>query len=387
MAVNVEHFLKQKYQEFQISEVLKTEELYDDISNIDLKNLLAILHQEFNRLFKYMFGKGNNHFNAIESRQLLAYIKLYEDLQYVLKDTGLSFKINDDYQNFIQQCKDFLKESGGSTIPTDLKRIRLIDYEPIFIMQRTVKVSTNESARRYPIKLIGKGSYASVFKYKDEFYDKNFIIKRANDELDEKELERFKKEFLTMKELKSPYVLDVYRYDDINKEYYAEYADETLCDFIDKNNSKLTTKQRKNIAYQVFKAFSYIHSKGYLHRDISLSNVLLITYDDVIVVKIADFGLVKEENSTLTSVDSEVKGSLNDSNLSIVGFSKYSIEYETYALTRLILFIMTGKRNLEKVENSKIKDFVLKGTNADINKRFKSVEEMKECFKNTFNDN
>lgn len=384
MAVNVEHFLKQKYQEFQISEVLKTEELYDDISNIDLKNLLAILHQEFNRLFKYMFSKGNNHFNAIESRQLLAYIKLYEDLQYVLKDTGLSFKINDDYQNFIQQCKDFLKESGGSTIPTDLKRIRLIDYEPIFIMQRTVKVSTNESARRYPIKLIGKGSYASVFKYKDEFYDKNFIIKRANDELDEKELERFKKEFLTMKELKSPYVLDVYRYDDINKEYYAEYADETLCDFIDKNNSKLTIEQRKNIAYQVFKAFSYIHSKGYLHRDISLSNVLLITYDDVIVVKISDFGLVKEENSTLTSVDSEVKGSLNDSNLSIVGFSKYSIEYETYALTRLILFIMTGKRNLEKVDNPKIKDFVLKGINPDISKRFKSVEEMKEYFKNTF---
>lgn len=387
MAVNVEHFLKQKYQEFQISGVLKTEELYNDITNIDFKNLLAILHQEFNRLFKFMYSKGNNHFNADESRQLISYIKLYDDMKNFLKESIYSFEIDIDYQELIKQCNEFLLPSGGSTIPDNLKRVRLKEYEPIFIMQRTVKVSTNESARRYPIKLIGKGSYASVFKYKDEFYDKNFIIKRANKELDEKELERFKKEFLTMKELKSPYVLEVYRYDDSKKEYYAEYADETLYDFIDKNNSKLTTKQRKNIAYQVFKAFSYIHSKGYLHRDISLSNVLLITYDDVIVVKIADFGLVKEENSTLTSVDSEVKGSLNDSNLSIVGFSKYSIEYETYALTRLILFIMTGKRNLEKVENSKIKDFVLKGTNADINKRFKSVEEMKECFKNTFNDN
>ena len=45
---------------------------------------------------------------------------------------------------------------------------------------------------------------------------------------------------------------------------------------------------------------------------------------------------------------------------------------------------MTGKRNLEKIDNQKIKKFVLKGINADINQRYKSVDEMKEWFKNTF---
>lgn len=384
MAIDIDFFLAQKYKEYQLSELVKTEDLYKDITQINLKNLFAILHQEFNRLFRFMYSKKNGHYNAFESRQLLEYIKLYEDIQYVLRNSSLSFKIIDDYEELIQQCKNFLVESGGSKIPSDLKHIVLLDYEPIFIMQNDIKVTRNKEDKRFPIDLIGQGAYALVFKCKDEFYDKNFVIKRAKSDLNSKELERFKKEYLTMKELKSPYVLEVYRYDEQKNEYYAEYADETLFDYISKNNNKLKIEERKNIVYQIFKAFSYIHSKGYLHRDISLTNVLLIYYDDVIVVKISDFGLVKEKNSTLTSTDSDVKGSLNDSNLDIIGFKNYSIEYETYALTRLILFIMTGKRNLEKIDNQKIKKFVLKGINADINQRYKSVDEMKEWFKNTF---
>lgn len=383
MSIDINYFLAQKYEEYQLSEVVKTEDLYKDISQINLKNLFAILHQEFNRLFRFMYSKRNGHYNAFESRQLLEYIKLYEDVQFVLRNSSFSFKIISNYEELIQQCKEFLVESGGSAIPNDLKHISLLDYEPIFIMQNAIKVTRNEE-KRYPIQLIGEGSYALVFKYKDEFYDKNFVIKRAKDDLTEKELERFKKEYSTMKELKSPYVLEVYRYDYDKNEYYAEYADETLFDYINKNNNKLKIEERKNIANQIFKAFDYIHGKGYLHRDISLTNVLLIHYEDVVIVKISDFGLVKEKNSTLTSTDSDVKGSLNDSNLDIIGFKNYSIEYETYALTRLILFVMTGKRNLEKIDNQKIKDFVLKGTNADINQRYKSVAEMRECFKNTF---
>ena len=97
-----------------------------------------------------------------------------------------------------------------------------------------------------------------------------------------------------MNELKSPYVLEVHRYDEEKNEYYMEYADETLKKFIERNNSTLTIKRRRAIAMQIFKGFSYIHSKGYLHRDISFTNVLLQHYEnDLTIVKISDFGLVK----------------------------------------------------------------------------------------------
>lgn len=384
MAVNIEYFLKQKYGKYQLQEVLKTEELYNDIDNAYLKKLFAILHQEFNRLFSFMYRKTNGHFNANESRELDEYIKLYEDMQYVLKETPLSFEINEDYKSLIEECKKFLVLSGGSPIPQNLIKIRLIEYEPIFTMTRTIKIANKVEEKCYPIQLIGEGSYAKVFKYKDDFYDKTFVIKQAKKELDKKELERFRKEFETLKKLKSPYILEVYNYDKEKNEYYAEYADQTLYDFITKNNNKISNDIRINIINQIFKAFSYIYSKGYLHRDISLTNVLLKIYDETIIVKVSDFGLVKEKNSNLTSTDSEVKGSLNDSNLAIIGFKNYSIEYETYALTRLIYFVMSGKSNLEKNNDEKLKEFVLKGTNSDINNRFKSIEEMKQFFYRIF---
>lgn len=45
---------------------------------------------------------------------------------------------------------------------------------------------------------------------------------------------------------------------------------------------------------------------------------------------------------------------------------------------------MTGKSNLEKNNDEKLKEFVLKGTNSDINKRFKNIEEMKQFFNRIF---
>lgn len=385
MTVNIQYFLKQKYEQYELQEVLRTEELYNDINNIYLKKLFAILHQEFNRLFSFMYRKTNGHFNANESRELYGYINLYEDMKYVLKETSFSFEINKNYASFIEECKGFLVQSGGSPIPKELRKIKLIEYEPIFTMTRSVKIVNNIEEKRYPIHLIGEGSYAKVFKYTDEFYDKTFVIKQAKKDLNGKEIERFKKEYKTLKELKSPYILEVYNYDEEKNEYYAEYADQTLYEFINKNNNKITNDIRINIVNQLFKAFSYIHKKGYLHRDISLTNILLKKYDDIINIKVSDFGLVKEKNSNLTSTDSELKGSLNDSNLAIIGFKNYSIEYETYALTRLIYFVMTGKSNLEKNNDEKLKEFVLKGTDHNIDNRFKSIEEMKIYFNKIYN--
>ena len=57
MAVNIEYFLKQKYEQYELKEALRTEELYNDIDNIYLKKLFAILHQEFNRLFSFIYRK------------------------------------------------------------------------------------------------------------------------------------------------------------------------------------------------------------------------------------------------------------------------------------------------------------------------------------------
>ena len=93
-----------------------------------------------------MYKKTNGHFNANESRELDEYIKLYEDMKYVLKETSLCFEINRDYASFIEECKSFLVLSGGSPIPENLKKIKLIEYEPIFTMMRSVKIANKRNA-------------------------------------------------------------------------------------------------------------------------------------------------------------------------------------------------------------------------------------------------
>ena len=160
-----------------------------------------------------------------------------------------------------------------------------------------------------------------------------------------------------------------------------ECMDYTLDSYISQSNSVLSGSQRKGIALQVLKAFEYIHSKGRLHRDISPKNILIKEYEDVPVIKISDFGLVKIPNSQLTTVNTEFKGYFNDPSLVLEGFNTYNILHETYALTRIVYYIMTGKTNTDKMADVKLREFVQKGLNSDKTKRFQNVLEMIKEFR------
>ena len=60
------------------------------------------------------------------------------------------------------------------------------------------------------------------------------------------------------------------------------------------------------------------------------------------------------------------------------------MEYETFALTRLIYYVMTGRYNLENIKNQKVKDFVLKGISSNLDERYHSVAEMQQAFEVAF---
>ena len=96
-------------------------------------------------------------------------------------------------------------------------------------------------------------------------------------------MKRFKKEFTTIKSLSSPYIIQVYSYNDDKNEYIIEYMDFTLREYIEKNNSKIAKETRKLIANQILRGFKYVHSKKLLHRDINPENVLIREYEDTIV--------------------------------------------------------------------------------------------------------
>lgn len=75
-----------------------------------------------------------------------------------------------------------------------------------------------------------------------------------------------------------------------------------------------------------------------------------------------------------------MKGSLNDPKLEILGFNNYEIRHETYALTRIVYFVMTGKTKLETFKNKEFEKFINKGISDNINERYKNVAELRSSF-------
>lgn len=380
--MNLDYYLETIIDENSIAEVVREEKLYKNIEYKLLRKFFSLAHHEINRLLRYLNSRlKSHHYNAEESRQLLKWIKIVKDTIYKFEDSKTPIEINKDYLNVMEECTKFLLESGGSPIPLDFPKTDIIEYEPIFTISNSIEINYSEKKIQFPLKQIGEGSYAKVFKYKDKFYNKVFALKRANKDLTEKELTRFKKEFEIMTELKSPYVVEVYRYDNESNEYIMEYVDKTLYEFISKNNNTMDISKRISLANQVLYGFKYINSKGYLHRDISLTNILIQHYDGLDIIKICDFGLVKTRESTLTSFGTEFKGSLNDGALQLLGFGQYKLVHETYALTRLIFFILTGRTNLEGIKDENIRNFVNKGTHPDNKERYQDIEELELAFR------
>ena len=309
--------------------------------------MFASFHQRLNGHFEFMNTKAgvNRHFNAHDSRELLSLMDEIEDSHKMLKRAGIEFVLAGTYQEVLSRCKNFLVRSGGSPIPDDFQPIDLIRHEPAFSLSDAAIVIPDRTAR-YELQMVGTGSYATVYRYIDLVYDMPIAVKQAKPDLDPKDLIRFRNEFKLLKSLRSPYVLDVYRYSEERDEYTMEFCDATLRKFVDKHNAGMTVATRRRIALQFLYGMNYLHSKDLLHRDVSLQNVLVRQYDgSVVVIKLSDFGLVKERNSELTSTGSETRGTIIDPTLA--SFKNYLLANEIYSIGFVLSFIFSGRTAID----------------------------------------
>ena len=127
------------------------------------------------------------------------------------------------------EINKFICNSGGTTVPDSFSKINIVETEPIFYFNETI-IKKNKSIKLQPV---GEGSYAKVYKYYDEDYEEWFAVKKLKGE-DSKEIERFRREFSTMKKLNSPFTVKVYKYLASENKYIMEYLDITLFDYIQK---------------------------------------------------------------------------------------------------------------------------------------------------------
>jgi hypothetical protein len=111
-----------------------------------------------------------------------------------------------------------------------------------------------------------------------------------------------------------------------------------------------------------------------LHRDISLQNVLLKAYESgVVLVKLSDFGLVKDPSSTFTRTRTEMRGTIRDPLLH--DFRQYGVPNEIYAVGWVLSYIFTGRESLP-ADGDEVSRIVQRCVAHDIASRYRTVRDL-----------
>lgn len=334
--------LMEKYVQTPIADAFMR--LYRDDNRFS--KVFSSLHERLNGHFLAINGRARStrHYWAESSREMIALIDEIEEALDLLRTSGFEVSLLGDYQAALERCEPWLSLSGGSEVPEGFQRIKVIKYEPVFIRPEAT-LSLQKTKTSVPLKMVGEGSYATVYSFTDPDYGIKFAVKRAKKNLSERDLLRFKEEFEVLKRLSFPYIIEVYKYDEMRNEYKMEFCGETLRKYIEKRNGDLPFATRKRIALQFLYGLNYIHTQGLLHRDISLQNVLLKVFDSGALVKIADFGLVKDQKSNFTRTKTEMRGTIRDPQLE--NFKEYGIVNEIYSIGWILSYIFTGRDSLK----------------------------------------
>lgn len=114
-------------------------DIYEDYDD-EYRFIFSCTHDKLNNLMDFMRYKkrGNGHFNADPSRELISLIDAIFELQTELGKVGVTITIDKKYSSWMFDCLGFLKESGGSQIPDDISIPSLIKFYPIFIVKNSI---------------------------------------------------------------------------------------------------------------------------------------------------------------------------------------------------------------------------------------------------------
>lgn len=359
--------------------------LYSSIEKPSLQHYFSKAQSIIVASYRHMnaiVNKGSNHYHAPQSSQLHTCINSIKWLRDKLLHTSHEFQVSPYFDEIFEDTLDFLITSGGSKIPSDWEIVDIPRKKCIFTMTSTIEFdhpSTEMSFSNYT--KVGAGSFATVYKAFDKFLNRDIAIKKANANLEEKEIERFANEFTQLSKLKSPYIVDVYSYNAEKNWYTMEYMPYNFYTYNELQD--LSPEIRRKIALQILSASEYIISEGLFHRDLSPNNVLIRDYEDgSVVAKLSDFGLVKNPDFKLTSYDTNPKGTFIAPELSSghISFKQYSIKQEVYALTRLLFFIITGQYAPDEQTPTYLQKAYNTGTHSDQDQRPDNIATVKVLF-------
>ena len=141
------------------------------------------------------------------------------------------------------------------------------------------------------------------------------------------------------------------------------------------NRTKLSLRQVKFIAKEVLKAISYLHSRGFCHRDIKLENVLI---NDSKQIKVTDFGLSKKINASNLNMTLSVGTLHYKAPELLIQSSDYSFPVDMWAFGVLLYELVFGHPPFEANNNMQQFVSIIKYCGWDGLQKYKQFEEIQK---------
>jgi serine/threonine protein kinase len=147
------------------------------------------------------------------------------------------------------------------------------------------------------LKEIGRGGMGAVFLGHQENLDRKVAVKLLLPEMvgDPTALERFQREALAIARLKSPHIVQIFDFGELDTHAFhitMEYIPGQTLDHILRHKGRFPLAKALSVVTQVANGLTAAHDAGLIHRDIKPSNLIM---DNKGHVTITDFGLVRPQ--------------------------------------------------------------------------------------------
>ena len=154
---------------------------------------------------------------------------------------------------------------------------------------------------------IGKGAFGEVYKIREkatgEFKAVKLMILKGRSDVDRQRFKMFKNEVFSYRKVPHKNIIKLYDHflikDMLISFMVMEFAEggdllHRLREVYRTNNSGFSEKDSKTFFIQIANAMNLLHSKGLIHGDLKLENVLIAkTKDGKEVLKVSDFGCAR----------------------------------------------------------------------------------------------
>ncbi|XP_037071368.1 serine/threonine-protein kinase PLK4-like [Pollicipes pollicipes] len=190
---------------------------------------------------------------------------------------------------------------------------------------------------------IGKGGFACVYQARCKWSGRDVAIKMIDKQLMKANgmVERVRQEVRIHSRLKHPSILELYTFFEDDEAVYLVLE---LCVNGElgkhvRNKGALVEDEAREYVRQIVEGMLYLHSNKILHRDLSLSNLLL---DDRYHTKIADFGLATQLSS-LEERHKTMCGTPNYISPEVATRSWHGMEADVWALGCMLYTMLVGR--------------------------------------------